>query len=106
MLCNYDDLDLQAIEWVQNFIPLDVYSIIDFESAFEDVYPTKSGVMAYSKDVLDDTALTTLDEIDETKNSAEWEDISHIDRWCVPNFETLDLPEIMKPSLRRFWILS
>lgn len=57
--------------------------------------------MAYLEDVLDDSTLTPLNEIDETEYSAELKDMSHIGRWCGPNFETLDTPKIIKSSFEQ-----
>lgn len=97
MLSDCDDSKLQVVDQVQNFILLDLYSIIDSKSCCEDYYPKKSGVIDDFEDVLNDSIPITFDELC-IDDSIELEDVGHIGKWRGPSFENLDPLEITKPS--------
>ena len=73
-----DDSELQAVDWVQSFSPLDLYSVLDYESVYEDTYPKKSSQVDDLEDDLDEFAPVTSEEFSDIDDSAELEDVSHI----------------------------
>lgn len=67
------------------------------ESVYEDNYPKKSGAIDDLEDALDDFASTY--ELIDIVDSAELEDMSHIDSWWGLNFEIFNPPKVMKPLM-------